>query len=303
MRLGSARGWCPRTPRRGGPGGRGGGGSQAGEKSGGDYSPHMDATPKGPPVPPTPDILSPLSRRGISDLSVAAPRCALQRHRIPRPLPSFVHGGNRRTRRTPLSPSPSSPTCLDLLLLLRPLRLAAEGSLLLPTSRLLRVLGAKRRPRGSSVAAGSETIPRSGDPARRRLEPPVNPAARAEGNFFTRVFTPRRLAAFDAYFTRARAEQRRAVGRPLRLTAAVLRVGHIDRFRPQAPNSRLQPKTLREQCRAALPRGLCKVSDHLFSLLLGIFFSFSQHRRRHAIRVHLDGTRLTSRVATLSRHR
>lgn len=281
MRLGGARGRCPRAPkagapRRGGGPGGGGGGSQAGGKAGGDYPPHMDATLKGPPVPSTPDILSSLSRRGISDLSVAVPRRALrhrQRRRISsRPPSLLVLGSNRRrTRRRTSFPSASpSPTCLSSSSL-RPLRLAAAEVSPPPTSsrrRLLGILGGAERhhPRGLFVAAGSETTTLSGNCRSSREPHATTPLiARTEGEFFTHSFAPRGGGAFDARSTTARhyAEQRR---RPL-LTAVVLRVGHIDRLRPQAPNSKVQPKTLREQCRAALPRGLCKVSDLLSSFI------------------------------------
>lgn len=270
MRLGGVRGWCPRAPPKTGvPRGRGGspgggrGGSQAGGKAGGDYPPHMDATPKGSPVPPTPDILSSLSRRGISDLSVVAvsPHRALrcrQRRRISsrRPPSLLALGGDRRASRKPLgASSPLSPTCLDPLRLLRP---AVEGPSI--SRRPFNILETRRRARGSFVAAGSETILPVDDPTWWHLTTTtLITRRRAAGGFFThRIFTPRQRA-FDAYFTTA--DQRRA-GRSLRLTAVIFRVdGHIDRLRPQAPNSRVQPKTKpREQCRAALPRGLCKVS-------------------------------------------
>lgn len=275
MRLGGVRGWCPRAPpkagaprgRGGGPGGEGGG-SQAGGKSGGDYPPHMDATPKEPPVPPTPDILSSLSRRGISDLSVVAvsPRRALrrrQRRRISsrKPPSLLVLGGDRRALRKPSGTSSPSPTCLDPLHFLR---LAVEGPSI--SRRLFNVLETGRHARGSSVAAGSETILSVGSPTWHLNTTTLIARDQTEGEFFTyRVFTSRQRA-FDAYFTTA--DQRHA-GRSLRLTADIFRVdGYIDRLRPQAPNSKVQPKTkLREQCRAALPRGLCKVSDPRYLLI------------------------------------
>lgn len=269
MRLGGTRGWYSRIPKAGaprrGPGG-GGGGSQTGGKTGGDYSPHMDATPRGPPVPPTPDILSPLSRRGISDLSVAVPRRALRRrqsHRISKPPPLLVPGGDRPTRRiSSSSTSSSSLTCLDLL---RPPRFTVDG---LPTTR--RLLGIKRCLRGPSVAAGSQTFPYKGrHSAWYRREPRLDSTtsnARAGGEFFTHVFTSRRHRAFDAYFTTTDVGRHRA-GRSPRLTIVIFRVGHIDRLRPQPPNLKVQPKTISEQCRAALPHGLCKVSDFVSSFI------------------------------------
>lgn len=275
MRLGGVRGWCPRAPPKtgvqgGSPGGRRGG-SQAGGKAGGDYPPHMDATPKGPPVPPTPDILSSLSRRGISDLSVVAvsPHRALrcrQRRRISirRPPSLFVLGGDRRVSRKPLgTSSPLSPTCLDPLRLLRP---AVEGPSI--SRRLFNILETRRRARGSFVAAGSETI-LSLDSPTWHLDTTTLITRQAAGEFFThRIFTPRQRA-FNAYFTTA--DQRRA-GRSLRLTAVIFRVdGYIDRLRPQAPNSKVQPKIKsREQCRAALPRGLCKVSDPRYIYVIDV---------------------------------
>lgn len=222
MILGGVRGWCPRAPPKagapqgqgGGPGG-GGGGSLAEGKTGGDYPPHMDAILKGPSAPPTPDILSLLSSRGISDLIVAvSPRRALRRTVSRRPPSSLIRGANRRPRRTSSSSTSSSlsPTCLD------PLRLAVGES---PTSCCF-FPEAERRARGSSVAAGSETI--LSGPAW-HLATTTLTGRRAKGEFFThRIFTSRRRA-FDAYFTII--DQRRA-GRSHRLTAVIFRVGrHI----------------------------------------------------------------------------
>jgi len=234
----------------------------------------MDATPKEPPVPPTPDILSSLSRRGISDLSVVAvsSRRALrrrQRRRISsrRPPSLLVLGGDRHAPRKPPGTSfPTSPTCLDPFHFLRP---AVEGPSI--SRRLFNVLETRRSARGSAVAAGSETILSVDNPTR-HLNATTLIARQTEGEFFTyRFFTPRQRV-FDAYFTTA--NQRRA-GRSLRLTAVIFRVdGYIDRLRPQTPNSKVQPKTKpREQCRAVLPRGLCKVSD-LFMLLFIIIYKY-----------------------------
>jgi len=268
VRLGGVQGWCPRAPpktgvpreQEGSPGGARGG-SQAGGKAGGDYPPHMDAIPKGPPVPPTPDILSLLSCRGISDLSVVAvsPHRALrrrQRHRISsrRPHSLLVFGGDRHVPTKLLrTSSPLSPTCLDPLRLLYP---TVEGSSI---SHPFNILETRRRARGSSVAAGSETI-LSVASLTWHLNTTTLIVRQKEREFFThRVFIPRQHV-FDAYFTTA--DQRR-VGRSLRLTAVIFRIDrYIDRLRPQTPNSKVQPKTKpRKQCRAALPRGLCKVSD------------------------------------------
>lgn len=217
----------------------------------------MDATPKGPPVPPVPDILSSLSRRGISDLSVVAvsPRRALhhrQRRRISsrRPPSLLVLGGDRTPRESTRISSPSSPTCLDPLRLLQP----TEGPSI--SRRLFNVLETERLARGSSVAAGSETI-LSVNSSTWHLNTTSLIACQTEGEFFThRVFIPPQ-PTFDAYFTTL--DQRR-VGRSLRLTAVIFRVdGYIDRLRPQAPNSKVQPKIKPlKQCRAALPHGLCK---------------------------------------------
>ncbi|KYM93554.1 hypothetical protein ALC62_15912, partial [Cyphomyrmex costatus] len=258
--------WCPRAPPKAGvPRGRGGdsggerGGLQVEGKTGGDYPPHMDATPKEPPVPPTPDILSSLSRRGISDLNAVAvsPHRTFrrhQRHRISsRRYPSLlVFGGDccasRKHQRTSSS---LSPTCLDSPHFLR--HTVEEPSI---SRRLFNVLETGDYARESFVAADSETILSVYSPTW-LLNTTTLIIRQAEGEFFTHcVFTPR---AFDAYFTTA--DQRRT-GRSLRLTAVIFRVdGYIDRLRPQAPNSKIQPKTkLREQCRAALPRGLCKVT-------------------------------------------
>lgn len=255
MRLGGVQGWCPRASskagasrgRGGGPGG--GGGPQAGRKVGGDYLPHMDITPKGPPVPPTPDILSPLSCRGISDLSVVAvPLHRALRHRQRCRISSRRHPSLLLRTSSSLRSFPSSPTCLDPL---RPLCPAVERSPI--RRRLFSVLGTKRHARGSSIAAGSETILSGGDAKTLATD------HRVDGQFFTYyVFIPRRRA-FDAYFTTA--DQRRAE-RSHRLTAVIFCIGeHTDRFRPQKRLTRKYSLKLREQCRAALPRGLCKVSN------------------------------------------
>lgn len=221
-----------------------------GRKVGGDYSPHMDTTPKGSPVPPTPDILSPLSRRGISDLSVVAvpPHRALRRRQrcqiSSRRPPSLL----LRTSSL-LTSFPSSPTCLDPL---RPLCPKIKRS---PTRyRLLCVPGTKHRVRGSFITAGSETILSGGDTT------VLTTDRRTDGEFCTHhVFIPRRRT-FDAYFTTA--DQRRARRSHRRLTAVIFRVGeHINKLRPQKRLTRKYSLKLREQCRAALPRGLCKVSD------------------------------------------
>jgi len=261
------RGWCPQTPKAGAPRGRGGdpggerGGLQAGEKAGGDYLPHMDATPKESFVPPTPDILSSLSRRGISDLSVIviSPHHTLyhrQRWRISsrKYLSLLVFDGNccasRKPSRTSLS---SSPTCLDSLHFLHPV--VEELSI---SHRFFDVLKTGCCAPESSIAAGSETI-LSVDSPTWHLNTTTSIIHQAEGEFFThRVFTSRQRA-FDAYFIIS--DQRRT-GRSLHLTAVIFCVDeYIDRLRPQTPNSKVQPKTKRKQCHAALPRGLCKVSN------------------------------------------
>lgn len=253
MRLGGVRGWCPRASpkagasreRGGGPGG--GGGPQAGRKVGGDYPPHMDTTPKGPPVPPTPDILSPLSRRGISDLSVVAvSRRALRRRQRCR-ISNTRHPSLLLRTSSSLKSFPSSPTCLDPL---RPLCPAVERPSI--RRRLFSFLRTKPHARGSFIAAGSETIFSKGDAT-------TLADHRVDGKFCTyHVFIPRRRA-FNAYFTTA--DQRRAE-RSHRLTAVIFRTGeHIDRFRPQKRLTRKYSLKLREQCRAALPRSLWKVSN------------------------------------------
>lgn len=260
MRLGGVRGWCPRaSPKAGASRGRGGspgggGGPQAGRKVGGDYPLHMDTTPKGPPVPPTPDILSSLSRRGISDLSIVLvpPSQPLRRHQrcriSSRRPPSLI----LRTSSS-LTSFPSSPTCLDPL---RPLCPVIERPPI--HRRFFSVLENKCRTRESSIAAGSETILFEDSAITLGID------HRADGEFCTyHVFISRRRA-FDAYFTIA--DQRRA-GRSHRLTVVIFCVGeHIDRLRPQKRLTRKYSLKLRKQCRAALPHGLYKVSDlYLFT--------------------------------------
>lgn len=200
-----------------------------GEKAGGDYLPHMDATPKESFVPPTPDILSSLSRRGISDLSVVAvsPHHTLYRHqhrRISsrRYLSLLVFGGDCCTSRKPSRTSPSSsPTCLDHLHFLHPV--VEELSI---SRRIFDVLETGRCAPESSIAAGSETI-LSVDSPTWHLNTTTSIIHQAEGEFFThRVFTPRQRA-FDAYFITS--DQRRA-GRSLHLTVIIFCVDeYIDR--------------------------------------------------------------------------
>lgn len=254
MRLGGVRGRCPRaSPKAGASRGRGGGpggegGPQAGRKVGGDYPPHMDTTPKGPPVPPTPDILSPLSRRGISDLSIVLvpPRQALrrrQRCRISsRRPPSLL------LRTSSSLTSFPSPTCLDPL---RPLCPVTERQPI--RRRFFSILENKYRARRSSIAAGSETILFEDNATT------LSTDHRTNRKFCTfHVFISHRRA-FDAHFTIA--DQRRT-GRSHRLTVVIFCVGeHIDRLRPQKRLTRKYSLKLRKQCRAALPHGLCKVSD------------------------------------------
>lgn len=212
----------------------------------------MDATPKEPSVPPTSDILSSLPRCGISNLSDTVPCRALrchQRHRIP----SSPISSNHRTRNTSLSLQFLPTTCL-----VDTLAVVARRSLI--SSHFLRVLEeVKPCLRGrSSVTPGRrlKTI-LSGDRLTLSYRNTSTEILQEEQEFFMHIFISRR-SAFDVYFTTILADHRRRTGRSRRLIGLVLRVGHIDKFRPKAPKKKVKPKRCR-QCRAA-PHGLCKVS-------------------------------------------
>lgn len=248
----------------------------------------MDATPKGPPVPPTPDILSSIFSRGISDLNLT--RRGQRYRRLSGHHPSLDAG--RATETTAYaSPSSSSCTCLYRLSRCesnRPTR--PRGP-----SRVPKIRPGRRR--GSIVVvitlgSGSTTTHKSeenhnsfrcrsgsgtrrpatnnGTPtiltillylpsaADRRITRTTAKATRT--TFFTPVFTPRpRCHPFDAFYTTTPADDQPHRARKLRLLRGVdFPVKHIYRLRPEAPNSVPQPNRTREQCRAALPRVLWK---------------------------------------------
>ncbi|XP_018349956.1 PREDICTED: uncharacterized protein LOC108753112 [Trachymyrmex septentrionalis] len=218
----------------------------------------MDATPKESFISPTLDILSSLSRRGISDLSVIAvsphhtlyhrQRCQISSRKY---LLLLVFGSDCCASRKPSRTLPPSPTCLDPLHFLHPV--VEELSI---SRRFFDVLETGRCTPESSVAAGSETI-LSVNSLTWHLNTTTLIIRQTEEEFFTHHVFISRQRDFDAYFITS--DQRRA-GRSLHLTAVIFRVDeYIDRLRPQTPNSKIQPKTKpREQCHAALPRGLCK---------------------------------------------
>ncbi|XP_076377018.1 ATPase phospholipid transporting 8B isoform X4 [Megalopta genalis] len=247
----------------------------------------MDATPKGPPVPPTPDILSSLFSRGISDLNLT--RRGQRYRRLSGHHPSLDAG--RTTETTAYaSPSSSSCTCLYRFSRREPNRPTRPRG----PSRVSKIGPGRRR--GSIVvviALGSgSTATRdkseanhnsfrcrsgsgAGRPATNTGTPTILtillylPSATdrrtiATGTtFFTPVFTPRlRCHAFDAFYTTTPADDQSHRARKLRLLRGVdFPVKHIYRLRPEAPNSVPQPNRTREQCRAALPRVLWKVKD------------------------------------------
>lgn len=242
----------------------------------------MDATPKGPPVPPTPDILSSLFSRGISDLNLT--RRGQRYRRLSGHHPSLDAG---RTTETTAYASPSSSSCTCLYRLSR-----------CETNQPTRPRGPSRVPkirpgrrRGSNVVVitleSDSTATRekseenhnsfrcrSGSGTRRPASdhgtstiltillylPSTADRRTTRSTFFTPVFTPRpKCHAFDAFYTTTPADDQPHRARKLRLLRGVdFPVKHIYRLRPEAPNSVPQPNRTREQCRAALPRVLWK---------------------------------------------
>ena len=253
----------------------------------------MDATPKGPPVPPTPDILSPLFSRRISDLNVRAPFSALhQRSQRSRRISRHPTLDARRTTGTTAHVASSlSYTCLNFSSLFRrklkqlpilylhvldnnnnhhhhhqPVRSRKSNVRPLGVASVLtsRNHTRFRYPLATTISVGSETTdPRTGEKAATPVTISQSPNEGSRRSFFTPVFTPRRLCRrFDAFFTRPAAKRPQAV--EVLLTGVASRAKHIYRLRPKAPNSELQPNRSRKQCRAALPRVLCKVSSSAF---------------------------------------
>lgn len=243
----------------------------------------MDATPKGPPVPPTPDILSPLFSRRISDLNVRAPFSALhQRPQRSRRISRHPTLDARRTTETTAHVASSlSYTCLNFsrlfrrklkqlpILYLHVLDSNNNHQPVRSRKSNIRILGVAsaltsrnhtrfRCPLARTTVGSETTAPRTGENA---TTPAItisqSPNEGSRRSFFTPVFTPRRSCRrFDAFFTRPAAKRLQAV--EVLLTGVASRAKHIYRLRPKAPNSELQPNRSRKQCRAALPRVLCK---------------------------------------------
>lgn len=249
----------------------------------------MDATPKGPPVPPTPDILSPLSSRGISDLNVTTPFTVLHRRRRHRCRRISRHPSldARRKTETAAHASSSSFTCLCFP------RLFRRKLKQLPILYLHRATNGqpvRTRKLTAAVAAGTPATLTSARVARsscssartavrriiRRtrgdssvLKRSLIPSAEGGTSFFTPVFTPRPPGrTFDAFSTTSVASEvrgsRRAVEEVLSIGVFAYPAKHIYELRPETPNSQPQlHRTAREQCRGALPRVLWKVSDFI----------------------------------------
>ena len=256
----------------------------------------MDATPKGPPVPPTPDILSSLFSRRISDLNVRTPFSAQhQRPQRSRRISRHPTLDARRTTETTAHVASSlSFTCLNFSRLFRrklkqlpilylhvldnnninnnnnnnnnqPVR--SRKSNVQPLG-VVSVLTSRNHIRfrcplaRTTVGSGTTAPRRTGENATTRVTISQSPNEGSRRSFFTPVFTPRRSCRkFDAFFTRPAAKRLQVV--EVLLTGVTFRAKHIYRLRPKAPNSELQPNRSRKQCRAALPHVLCKVSSGL----------------------------------------
>lgn len=242
----------------------------------------MDATPKGPPVPPTPDILSPLFSRRISDLNARAPFFALHCPQRSRRISRHPTLDACRTKETAAYASSLSYTCLNFSRLFRRklkqlpilyLHVADNNNQLLGTRKSnIRsngktiLIAISRRYTGSWCPLARTTVDSRTTAlvARNNVTAHVTVSQLSNGSrrsFFTLVFTPRRTCRkFDAFFTKSVAKSLRA--EEVLLTGVTSRAKHIYKLRPKAPNSELQPNRPHKQCRAALPRVLCKVSDY-----------------------------------------
>lgn len=243
----------------------------------------MDATPKGPPVPPTPDILSPLFSRRISDLNARAPFFALHCPQRSRRISRHPTLDACRTKETAAYASSLSYTCLNFSRLFRRklkqlpnlyLHVVDNNNQLLGTRKSnIRsndktiLIAISRKYTGSSWCPLARTTVDSRTTALaagNNVTAHVTVSQLSNGSrrsFFTLVFTPRRTCRkFDAFFTKSVAKRLRA--EEVLLTGVASRAKHIYRLRPKAPNSELQPNRPHKQCRAALPRVLCKVSDY-----------------------------------------
>lgn len=241
----------------------------------------MDATPKGPPVPPTPDILSPLFSRGISDLNAGASFCAPYRRQRCRRISRHTSLDARRTTEATAYAPSSSFTCLNFSRLFRcKLKLLPILCLRVPKNQPVRTRksnvatedgtptlttykSSRSWCRSAVTTVRTRTSLSSSSKTKRAYLPIATIHHRSNGDskpFFTLGFTPRPpCPTFDAFSTTPTVNQCRRAGKVL-LKGVTYPVKHIYRLRPKAPNSELQPNRLREQCRAALPRVLCKVS-------------------------------------------
>ncbi|KOC69521.1 hypothetical protein WH47_05464, partial [Habropoda laboriosa] len=240
-------------------------------KKGGDHPPHMDATPKGPSVPPTPDILLPLFSRRISNLNVRAPFIVLH----PRQRSRRISGRTSpldapRTTETTTYASSLSYTCLNFS------RIFHRKLKQFPILQYHHVHGDIGEPvrsrkkndlKNYTGTTTTSSILTSRNASRSWYVPTyagiIFSTYGGSKSFFTHTFTPRRSCRkFDAFFTTPVVANRRRAGKVL-LRGVTFHAKHIHRLllRPKAPNYELQPNRPRKQCRAVLPRVLCKVSS------------------------------------------
>lgn len=238
----------------------------------------MDATPKGPSVSPTSDILSSLPSCRISDLNVRAPYSALYRPQRSRRISRHPSLDARRTTKTTTYVSSLSYTCLNFSRLfccklkqLPILYLHVLDNNNQPVhSQKLNIRTKNRRIATSKNQSRywfpktNASSPKTALRTRNNIESfstILNLWNRDRKSFFTLVFTPRRSCRkFDAFFT-TQIAKRFQVEKVL-LTGVTFYVKHIYRLRPKTPNSELQPNRSHKQCRAALSRVLCKVSNY-----------------------------------------
>jgi len=247
----------------------------------------MDATLKESSVPSISKIqyfLSPLSRCGISNLNIAVsplplppcralcqPNYRIFSRRLSSRFIIFVGDNRRRARKKSLLTLfvTSSPTCLNPSCSLR----SEEFSSLRRSFDIFET--EHRLHQESSITIDSETIPCIKSSSSQEKSSHHLPRATttvltirwAEEEFFTHsVFThawTRFRRTFDAHEDFTKTDQRRTIKEshnPLTIVVFCIDIEHIDRLRPQTPNSRIQFKII-EQCHAALPHSLCRVSD------------------------------------------
>lgn len=241
----------------------------------------MDATPKGPPVPPTPDILSPLFSRRISDLNARVSLDAPHRRQRCRRISRHPFLDAPHTTGASVRPSSSSYTCLDDLSPIfrklkrspilrsrdsdnnqpvRPRKLA-----IVTINRGASILTSVRTNRSRCLLIRTIVAETRTKRTRTNLEK-LNTLFSSTGDkeFFTLFYIPRRSrrsrSTFHAFYTISIAIHRR--DDQVLLRSGIISAKHIYRLRPKAPKFELQPNRPRKQCRAAPPRDPCKVSAY-----------------------------------------